>query len=130
MGELKEERDGQRPLWWQSGIIYQVYPRSFKDSNGDGIGDLNGIIEKLDYLKDTLGITALWLSPFYKSPMADFGYDVADYTDVDPMFGNLADFDRLGRRNAPARPENNRGLGAEPYFRPARLVSEIEKLEG
>ncbi len=85
--------------WWQRGVVYQVYPRSFMDSNGDGIGDLNGIIQKLDYLNDgtpnSLGVDAIWLSPFYPSPMADFGYDVADYCDVDPMFGCLADFDRL-----------------------------------
>jgi alpha-glucosidase len=81
--------------WWQTGVVYQVYPRSFKDSNNDGIGDLPGVIEKLDYLRDILGIDAIWLSPFYPSPMADFGYDVANYRDVDPMFGTLADFDRL-----------------------------------
>jgi alpha-glucosidase len=82
-------------LWWQHGVIYQVYPRSFCDSNGDGIGDLPGIISKLDYLAHTLGIDAIWLSPFYPSPMADFGYDISNYTDVDPCFGTLADFDRL-----------------------------------
>ena len=85
--------------WWQRGIVYQIYPRSFKDSNADGVGDLNGIIEKLDYLNDgspnSLGVEAIWLSPFQPSPMADFGYDVADYCDVDPLFGSLADFDRL-----------------------------------
>ncbi len=84
----------QRLHWWQSGVVYQVYPRSFMDTNHDGIGDLNGVIAKLDYLQ-TLGIQAIWLSPFYPSPMVDFGYDVADYCDVDPMFGSLADFDRL-----------------------------------
>ena len=77
-------------LWWQTGVIYQIYPRSFKDTNGDGVGDLAGIIERLDYLSQTLGVDAIWLSPFYPSPMADFGYDVADYTDVDPLFGDLA----------------------------------------
>ncbi len=82
------------PLWWQSGIIYQIYPRSFKDANGDGIGDLVGVIEKLDYL-EWLGVQAAWLSPIYPSPMADFGYDVADYIDIDPVFGDLAAFDRL-----------------------------------
>ena len=85
--------------WWQREIVYQIYPRSFKDSNADGVGDLNGIIEKLDYLNDgspnSLGVGAIWLSPFQRSPMADFGYDVSDYCDVDPLFGTLADFDRL-----------------------------------
>jgi alpha-glucosidase len=85
--------------WWQRGAIYQIYPRSFADSNGDGVGDLQGIIERLDYLNDgterSLGVEAIWLSPFYPSPMADFGYDISDYTNVDPMFGSLADFDTL-----------------------------------
>ncbi len=81
-------------LWWQSGVVYQVYPRSFQDSNGDGVGDLRGIIERLDYLK-WLGVDAVWLSPIYPSPMADFGYDIADYTRIDPLFGNMDDFDRL-----------------------------------
>ena len=70
--------------WWQEAVFYQIYPRGFMDSNGDGIGDLSGITSKLDYLSGTLGVDALWISPFYPSPMADFGYDVADYTDVDP----------------------------------------------
>lgn len=83
------------PVWWKWGVIYQIYPRSFQDSNGDGVGDLPGIIDRLDYFRDTLRVDALWLSPFFPSPMADFGYDVADYTDVDPLFGALADFDRL-----------------------------------
>jgi alpha-glucosidase len=82
-------------LWWQKGVIYQIYPRSFQDSNGDGIGDLPGIIQRLDYLSETLGVDAIWLSPFYPSPMADFGYDISNYTDVHPDFGALADFDRL-----------------------------------
>jgi alpha-glucosidase len=82
------------PLWWQRGIVYQVYPRSFMDSNGDGIGDLAGVLSRLDYLCE-LGVDALWLSPIYPSPMKDFGYDVAGYTGVDPLFGTLADFDRL-----------------------------------
>ena len=82
------------PLWWQTGVIYQVYPRSFADSNGDGIGDLAGITARLDYLVD-LGVDAVWLSPIFPSPMADFGYDVADYCGIDPRFGTLADFDAL-----------------------------------
>ena len=81
--------------WWHEAVIYQIYPRSFMDSNGDGIGDLAGISSKLDYLAGTLGVDAIWISPFYKSPMEDFGYDVADYVDVDPMFGTLDDFDAL-----------------------------------
>ena len=82
------------PLWWQKGVIYQIYPRSFQDSNGDGVGDIKGIERRLDYLVD-LGVDAIWLSPIYPSPMADFGYDITDYRDVDPIFGTLADFDDL-----------------------------------
>ena len=80
--------------WWQSAVFYQVYPRSFQDSNGDGVGDLRGIIERLPYLAE-LGVDALWLSPVFPSPMADFGYDISNYTDIDPLFGSLADFDAL-----------------------------------
>lgn len=81
--------------WWQTGVIYQIYPRSFMDSNGDGIGDLAGIIQRLDYLSDILGVDAIWLSPIYPSPMHDFGYDISDYCDIHPLFGSMADFDRL-----------------------------------
>jgi alpha-glucosidase len=81
-------------LWWQRGIIYQIYPRSYQDSNGDGIGDLGGIRRRLDHLA-WLGVDAVWISPIYPSPMADFGYDIADYCDIAPIFGTLADFDRL-----------------------------------
>jgi alpha-glucosidase len=91
--------DIKKLRWWQRGVVYQIYPRSFKDSNHDGVGDLQGIISHLDYLNDgtteSLGIDAIWISPFFPSPMADFGYDVADYTDVDPLFGDLETFDRL-----------------------------------
>ena len=80
--------------WWKRSVIYQVYPRSFADSNGDGVGDLPGVVSKLDYLK-TLGIDAIWLSPVYRSPQYDNGYDISDYRDVDPLFGTLADLDRL-----------------------------------
>ena len=82
-------------LWWQTAVIYQIYPRSFQDTTGDGVGDLAGIIERLDYLAVTLGVDAIWLSPFFPSPMKDFGYDVSDYCDVEPLFGDLATFDRL-----------------------------------
>lgn len=80
--------------WWRGATIYQIYPRSFFDSNGDGTGDLRGITEKLDYVA-SLGVDGIWLSPFFRSPMKDFGYDVSDYCDVDPIFGTLADFDAL-----------------------------------
>lgn len=80
--------------WWKRGIVYQIYPRSFQDSNGDGVGDLRGIAARLDYLRD-LGVDALWLSPIFPSPMKDFGYDVADYVEIEPLFGTLADFDHL-----------------------------------
>ncbi len=80
--------------WWQGAVFYQIYPRSFQDSDGDGVGDLPGILSRLSYIAD-LGVDAIWLSPFFTSPMADFGYDVADYCSVDPLFGNLDDFDRL-----------------------------------
>ncbi|MGJ8693426.1 MAG: alpha-glucosidase family protein [Thalassotalea sp.] len=80
--------------WWRGAIIYQIYPRSYMDANNDGIGDLPGIIEKLPYI-DSLGVDAIWISPFFKSPMNDFGYDISDYREVDPMFGSMADFDEL-----------------------------------
>jgi alpha-glucosidase len=83
--------------WWKGAAIYQIYPRSFADSNGDGVGDLPGITAHLDYVA-TLGVDAIWLSPFFTSPMRDFGYDVSDYCDVDPVFGTLADFDALVER--------------------------------
>jgi alpha-glucosidase len=82
------------PRWWQTAVVYEIYPRSFADSNGDGIGDLAGITARLEYLA-WLGVDAIWIAPFYPSPMADFGYDVADHTDVDPQFGSIADFDVL-----------------------------------
>jgi alpha-glucosidase len=84
----------ENPNWWKNAVIYEIYPRSFQDSNGDGIGDLNGITRRLDYLKG-LGIDAIWLTPIYPSPQIDFGYDISDYTNIDPQYGSLADFDRL-----------------------------------
>lgn len=83
--------------WWRGCVIYQIYPRSFQDSNADGVGDLAGIIQRLPYVA-SLGVDAIWLSPFFRSPMADFGYDVQNYRDVDPMFGTIGDFDALVRR--------------------------------
>src|SRR4051794_31262665 len=87
--------------WWQHAPVYQIYPRSFSDSDGDGVGDLRGITSRLDHLGGTpasLGVAAIWLSPFYPSPMADFGYDICDFSGVDPLFGSLDDFDELVRQ--------------------------------
>jgi alpha-glucosidase len=80
--------------WWRGGVVYQIYPRSLMDSNGDGVGDLQGIIAKLDYIA-SLNVDAIWISPFFKSPMKDFGYDISDYLEIDPLFGTMADFDQL-----------------------------------
>ena len=91
-------------LNFKNKVIYQIYPKSFYDSNGDGIGDLNGVTQKLDYLK-SLGVDYLWLTPFFKSPQRDNGYDVADYMSVDPMFGTMADAERL------IREAGKRGIG-------------------
>jgi alpha-glucosidase len=90
----RERREPGKYLWWQRGIVYQIYPRSYQDSDGDGVGDLPGITRRLDYVR-WLGVDAIWISPIYPSPMADFGYDVADYSDIHPLFGNLEDFDRM-----------------------------------
>ncbi|MEY8689141.1 MAG: alpha-amylase family glycosyl hydrolase, partial [Leptothrix sp. (in: b-proteobacteria)] len=83
--------------WWRGAVIYQIYPRSFADANGDGVGDLRGITSRLPYVA-SLGVDAVWLSPIFKSPMKDFGYDVEDYRDIDPLFGSLVDFDALLER--------------------------------
>ena len=80
--------------WWKSAVVYQIYPRSFQDSNGDGVGDLQGIRSRLGYLKE-LGVDVLWLSPIYRSPQADNGYDISDYQDIDPAFGTMDDFNEL-----------------------------------
>ena len=85
---------GSGPHWWRHAVVYQVYPRSFQDSDGDGVGDLPGLLSRLDYL-DALGVDVVWLSPVYRSPQDDNGYDVSDYQDIDPLFGTLADVDAL-----------------------------------
>jgi alpha-glucosidase len=91
---MKDHSDNNQYLWWQKGVIYQIYPRSFQDSNDDGVGDLRGILARLDHLQ-WLAVDAIWLSPVYPSPMADFGYDISDYSDIHPLFGSLRDFDEL-----------------------------------
>jgi alpha-glucosidase len=98
LSQAQTSRDTRSPAaadpWWKHAVIYEIYPRSFQDSNGDGIGDLNGITKRLDYLQ-WLGVDAIWLSPIYPSPQVDFGYDISDYENIDPPYGTLADFDRL-----------------------------------
>ena len=91
---MTDKQNTGNKKWWKSAVIYQIYPRSFADSNGDGIGDLQGIISKLDYLEN-LGIDAIWLSPVCKSPQDDNGYDISDYQDIDPMFGSISDVEML-----------------------------------
>src|SRR5436309_14580280 len=90
----QKSTDPEGHQWWQHAVFYEIYPRSFADSNNNGIGDLNGITSKLDYLKD-LGVDAIWITPCYPSPQVDFGYDVSDYENIDPMYGTLKDIDRL-----------------------------------
>src|SRR6266702_6136690 len=87
-------RDAEGHEWWQHAVFYEIYPRSYADSNNDGIGDLKGISSKLDYLKQ-LGVDAIWLTPCFPSPQVDFGYDVSDYEDIDPMYGTLSDFGQM-----------------------------------
>ena len=85
---------GNKNKWWKNAVVYQIYPKSFQDSDGDGIGDIPGIISRLDYLKK-LGIDAIWLSPVYRSPQDDNGYDISDYQDIEPMFGTMEDMEQL-----------------------------------
>ncbi len=110
-----------RGSWSRDAVIYQIYVRSFADSDGDGVGDLIGVASRLDHLAE-LGVDAVWLTPFYRSPMADGGYDVADYRDVDPRFGTLADFDKLLAEAHATGPAGDHRRGAQPLLRPARLV--------
>jgi alpha-glucosidase len=107
--------------WWEHAVFYEIAPLSFQDTDADGKGDLKGIENRIDYLQ-WLGIDAVWLTPFFTSPMLDFGYDIADYCAVDPVFGTLEDFDRL--LEAPASPRNKADprLRAQPHLRSAFLV--------
>ena len=113
--------DADRRPWWRNAVIYQVYVRSFADGNGDGIGDLAGVRARLPYLRD-LGVDAIWFTPWYPSPMADGGYDVADYRDIDPMFGTLAEAEQLIDEAARTRHPGHHRRRPEPLLRPASLV--------
>ena len=108
-------RDQKQP-WWKDAVVYQIYPKSFQDSDGDGVGDIRGIISRLDYLQE-LGIDAVWISPMYCSPQNDNGYDISDYQDIDPMFGTLTDMDELIMEAKKKRHPYHHGSGAEPYVR-------------
>ena len=108
----------QATAWWRDAVVYQVYVRSFADANGDGIGDLAGVLDRLPYLRD-LGVDALWFSPWYPSPMADTGYDISDYRSIDPAFGTLAEAEQPDRRGARARDPHDRRHRPEPRLEPA-----------
>ena len=115
--------------WWKSAVVYQIYPRSFADSDGDGIGDLGGIISKIDYLAD-LGVDVLWLSPVYPSPQDDNGYDISDYQDIEPVFGSLEVFDELLAKAARARDQAGHGSRRQPHLRRAPVVRRIQVGQG
>ncbi len=119
--------DAEGHQWWQHAVFYEIYPRSFADSNNDGIGDLNGISSKMDYLQD-LGVDAIWITPCFPSPQVDFGYDVSDYENIDPMYGTLADFDQHGAEAQEAWHSHHPRLCDEPHLRPAPVVSRFEFL--
>ncbi len=121
MGRMVPMGDFNDPNWWRTAVFYQVYVRSFADSDGDGVGDLPGITSRLPHLRD-LGVDGLWITPFYTSPQNDHGYDVADYCDVDPRFGTLDDADDLIATRARARPQGRLRHRAQPHLERARVV--------
>ena len=111
----------QASLWYKDAIIYQAHVKAFADSNGDGIGDFGGLMTKLDYLQ-SLGVTAIWLLPFYPSPLRDDGYDIADYYNVNPQYGTLADFRAFLKEAHRARAARHHGTGHQPHQRPEPVV--------
>jgi alpha-glucosidase len=120
----KPDVDAEGHPWWQHAVFYEIYPRSFADSNNDGVGDLNGITSKLDYVK-ALGVDAIWITPCFPSPQVDFGYDVSDYEAIDPMYGTMADF----RRSKEAPNPRNSGLCGESHFGSAQMVPGFQIVE-
>ena len=112
--------------WWRDGVIYQVYPRSFADADGDGVGDLRGIASRLDHLA-WLGVDGVWLSPIYRSPMKDFGYDISDHTAIDPRFGSLEDFDVLVAAAHDRGLQGAARLRAQPHLRRASVVRAVAR---
>ena len=117
--------DAEGHQWWQHAVFYEIYPRSFADSNNDGVGDLKGITSKLDYLKD-LGVDAIWITPCFPSPQVDFGYDVSDYENIDPMYGTLADFDVLAQRGQEAGHPHHPRFRRQSHFGSTQMVSGFE----
>ena len=110
--------------WWRHAVIYELYPRSFQDSNGDGIGDIKGITSRLDYLHD-LGIDAIWITPMYPSPGIDYGYDISDYMAIDPLYGTHGRLRQPRRRSEEARHPHHHGLRHQPHLRPAQVVPRV-----
>ena len=121
LATLSDSNLAADPNWWRQASVYQIYPRSFSDSNGDGLGDIKGITAKVPYLKE-LGIDAVWLSPFYPSALADGGYDVDDYRNVDPKLGTLEDFAEMSAALHDSRHQAHCGHRPQPLLRPARMV--------
>ncbi len=119
---MKKPGSATDPLWYKDAVIYELHVRAFFDSNNDGIGDFPGLIQKLDYLQD-LGVTCLWLLPFFPSPLKDDGYDISDYVNVHPMYGTMEDFQAFLERRARTGTAGDDRAGDESHLRPASLVS-------
>lgn len=132
MEEAGLERENERVFsmgdWFKNAVVYQVYPKSFQDTDGDGLGDLRGVTQHLDYIRD-LGADVIWLNPVYKNSGVDGGYDISDYREIAPELGTMADFDEL-RAGACARPAHRDGSGGEPHLHGAQVVSGIARKPG